>query len=107
MAWCTLWWDGVTIKYSKIPILSINRVWYQNCKNRWIGAIITKIFAGIPNKAAGIHKKVKNLIVSEIDCLKAQDKLNSENVWAKHKDFLDKCEFTGFNLSRVLESNWD
>ena len=37
----------------------------------------------------------------------AHDKLNEKNVWASHREFLNKCEFTGFNLSRVLESNWD
>ena len=42
-----------------------------------MGEMIAKIFGGIPNKAAGIHKKAKNLNVSEIDCLRAHDKLNS------------------------------
>ena len=38
---------------------------------------------------------------------KAQDKLDQDGVWANHKNFFDGITWHGFNLSRVLESNWD
>ena len=38
---------------------------------------------------------------------KAQDKLNDEKVFANHSNFLNECEWIGFDLSRVLDSNWD
>ena len=44
---------------------------------------------------------------SMTDYGKAQDKLNSENVWADHTDFTDDVTWKGFNLVRVIETNWD
>ena len=38
---------------------------------------------------------------------KAQDKLDQDGVWANHNNFFDGITWHGFNLSRVLESNWD
>ena len=38
---------------------------------------------------------------------KAQDKLDQDGVWANHKNFFDGITWHGFNLSSVLESNWD
>ena len=38
---------------------------------------------------------------------KSQDKLDQDGVWANHKNFFDGITWHGFNLSRVLESNWD
>ena len=37
----------------------------------------------------------------------AQDKLNGENYWSNHKEFLDETEARGMTLARVLETNWD
>ena len=37
----------------------------------------------------------------------AQDKLNADGVFANHKKFFDGITWHGFNLSRVLETNWD
>ena len=44
---------------------------------------------------------------SMTDYGKAQDKLNSENVWADHTDFTDDVTWKSFNLVRVIETNWD
>ena len=35
------------------------------------------------------------------------NKLNDEKVFANHSNFLNECEWIGFDLSRVLDSNWD
>ena len=37
----------------------------------------------------------------------AQDKLNSEEFFSNHKDFLDAIEWRGFSLMRILETTWD
>lgn len=52
-------------------------VWYQNCKNKWIGKIVAITIEGTPKKAAGNNKKVNKLTKEEIDWRKAQAKLNS------------------------------
>jgi hypothetical protein len=37
----------------------------------------------------------------------AQDKLNGDNFWSDHKDFLDEVEPRGMSLVRILETNWE
>ncbi len=37
----------------------------------------------------------------------AQDKLNGDNFWLDHKDFLDEVEPRGMSLVRILETNWE
>ena len=37
----------------------------------------------------------------------AQDKLNGENFWSNHKEFLDETEPRGMTLARVLETTWN
>ena len=37
----------------------------------------------------------------------AQDKLNGDNFWSDHKDFLDEVEPKGMSLVRILETNWE
>jgi hypothetical protein len=37
----------------------------------------------------------------------AQDKLNSEEFFSNHRDFLDGVDWRGFSLMRILETTWD
>ena len=37
----------------------------------------------------------------------AQDKLNSEEFFSNHRDFLDEVDWRGFSLMRILETTWD
>ena len=37
----------------------------------------------------------------------AQDKLNGDNFWSDHRDFLDEVEPRGMSLVRILETNWE
>ena len=37
----------------------------------------------------------------------AQDKLNGENFWSNHIEFLDETEPRGMTLARVLETTWN
>src|SRR3954468_4112198 len=54
LAWCTLWCEGVTIKYSSQPILFTNSVWTkmpQICVAEYMNAIL---MGENPNHANGI-----------------------------------------------------
>jgi hypothetical protein len=54
--YCMMYDDGTgTMIFSRIPIFLICFVWYQNCKNNWIGSVMT--LAGTPRNAAGINIK--------------------------------------------------
>ena len=81
IAWCTRWCEGVTMICSRKPILPINWVWYQYCKNRWSGATMAITYLGTPSSAAGMSKKVKKFIKFEIDWRNAQERLNSSLLW--------------------------
>lgn len=37
----------------------------------------------------------------------AQDKLNSDEFFSNHRDFLDGVDWRGFSLMRILETTWD
>ena len=37
----------------------------------------------------------------------AQDKLNGEEFFSNHRDFLDAIDWRGFTLMRILETTWD
>ena len=37
----------------------------------------------------------------------AQDKLNSEEYFSNHRDFLDGVDWRGFSLMRILETTWE
>jgi len=37
----------------------------------------------------------------------AQDKLNSEEYFSNHRDFLDAVDWRGFSLMRILETTWE
>ena len=36
----------------------------------------------------------------------AQDKLNGDDFWSNHKEFLDEVEPQGMSLVRILETTW-
>ena len=37
----------------------------------------------------------------------AQDKLNGEEFFSNHRDFLDAIDWKGFTLMRILETTWE